>query len=97
MRIATMYRPATSYTINGRRKPHRVQARMVCCRGDNAVYHSKCIIHDCDGTGLEHHEAAALALLARLGIKGTVKKGADYAAAVGWDVINNQTAPQGQE
>jgi hypothetical protein len=84
-----MYRPATTYTINGRRKPHRVQAKMVCAHGEDLRLHSKCITHHCDGAGLEHHEAAALALLARLGIKGTVKHGKDYAAAVGWDVCQN--------
>lgn len=90
MRIATMYRPATAYTANGRRKPHRVQAKMVCAHGDDLQHHSKCLTYDCDGTELCHHEAAANALLVRLGITGTVTKGKDYATSVGWDVLTNQ-------
>lgn len=91
MRIATMYRPATAYTIDGRRKPHRVQAKMVCAHGDDMRHHSKCITHECGGSGLEHHEAAALALLSRLGIKATISRGRDYATSVGWDVCHSST------
>lgn len=86
MRIATMYRPATAYTINGRRKPHRVQAKMVCAHGEDLQHHSKCITHDCDGPGIEHHKAAAEALLNRLCISGAVSQGKDYATSLGWDV-----------
>jgi hypothetical protein len=82
-----MYRPATAYTLDRRRKPHRVQAKMVCAHGDDLQHHSKCLIHDCDSPDLRHHAAAAQALLDRLGIKGAVKKGKDYSAAVGWDVV----------
>ncbi len=92
MRIATMYRPATAYTINGRRKPHRVQAKMVCAHGENLCNHSKCITLDCDSPAIESHEAAALALLSRLGIAGTVKRGVDYATSLGWDVLANRAS-----
>ena len=91
MRIATMYRPATTYTANGRRKPHRVQAKMVCAHKADKKYHSLCHTHECDGTGVEHHQAAAEALLKRLKINGTVQRGKDYSYALGWDVITNQT------
>lgn len=86
MRIATMYYPATCYSANGRRKPHRVQAKMVCAHGDDKQYHSKQLTHASDTPGIDAHRAAAIALLDKLGINATVRQGKDYAAALGWDV-----------
>jgi len=65
---------------------------MVCYHGDSKQYHSKSLIHDCDNHDIVHHHAAAVALLDRLGIKGTVTRGKDYATSLGWDVLTNRSS-----